>query len=706
MKQNSKMLCAMRAGASLAIGLAVAACAVAQSALPDTGRPPVAAKEAPPVARQPADSQSGAVRLARFSYVKGRVLWRPDSATEWSDATLNMPIRQGAQITTSDDARAEIQFDDGSTLRMTSGAVFSLDSLYSDSDGEFTELKMKDGMASLHIQNHFSVYQIDTPDGDVKVAGPAKVRLDATSYLKVGLQAGQAALDTLDGEYKLHDGDFAEVRPAEADPEIEDLPAPDDWDQFCDSRDADMTPPADTSMPSNVSLVAGNLDDYGTWQSDETYGDVWCPSGQTADWRPYCDGTWTYVTPFGWTWVSSEPWGWAPYHYGTWIHRLHGWAWVPGPKHQYWSPGLVCFTTFGNRVAWVPLAPCEVHFTGVTLAFRNGDWSNYFSIGGCGTYLAAGPDFVIIRAWDNGFANRGGFGTLAGYKTVLGNHGFRPHNALYGGATAATFADYQRGKGYTKLSRNSLSTFVHGRTLVAAGGRLVAGPANIKPSLAATTPRRTFVANPVSTATLDRAVYRGRIADPAQVLKQTSRTSTVAAKAPAPSRGAASRTAQNTRPLAAWNTTSSPAEAAARARQSLGYVGRSSGSSSPMADTYVRSSGQNRRNSDYDDSGYSSNSNRGSRQGAAGNSDTGYREGRAPSSSSHSQSTTRQPSGDQQPRYQPRSEQPRSDPPRQDPPRQDPPRQDPPRQQPPPRQEPPHQSQQGSSNGHKNKPTA
>src|SRR3569833_1451398 len=48
----------------------------------------------------PAGSQenTGPVRLARFAYVQGNVTWRPDENTDWSNATLNHPLRQGAQL--------------------------------------------------------------------------------------------------------------------------------------------------------------------------------------------------------------------------------------------------------------------------------------------------------------------------------------------------------------------------------------------------------------------------------------------------------------------------------------------------------------------------------------------------------------------------------------------------------------------------------
>lgn len=57
------------------------------------------------------------------------------------------------------------------------------------------------------------------------------------------------------------------------------------------------------------------LNPYGRWYPHATYGSIWVPSRTYAGvgWRPYTQGYWAQ-TEYGWTWVSSEPFGWATYH--------------------------------------------------------------------------------------------------------------------------------------------------------------------------------------------------------------------------------------------------------------------------------------------------------------------------------------------------------------------------------------------------------
>jgi len=95
------------------------------------------------------------------------------------------------------------------------------------------------------------------------------------------------------------------------------------------------------------------LSPYGRWV-DCSYGNCWVPERVEANWQPYTNGEWIY-TEYGWTWVSYDPWGDNPYHYGTWTYMdRYGWAWVPG---TVWAPAWVTWSYSDNYVGWAPLPP-------------------------------------------------------------------------------------------------------------------------------------------------------------------------------------------------------------------------------------------------------------------------------------------------------------------------------------------------------------
>lgn len=77
------------------------------------------------------------------------------------------------------------------------------------------------------------------------------------------------------------------------------------------------------------------------------------------------DGNWMLDDSYGLTWVSNEPWGYAPYHYGRWVNAGERWYWVPDAANTQpaYAPALVAFlpATGAEQIGWVPLAPGEQH---------------------------------------------------------------------------------------------------------------------------------------------------------------------------------------------------------------------------------------------------------------------------------------------------------------------------------------------------------
>lgn len=141
--------------------------------------------------------------------------------------------------------------------------------------------------------------------------------------------------------------------------------------------------PAVTEEPEQSGAAGGSysvfynkLEPYGDWIQTRDYDYVFRPrEASGAQWRPYTEGRWAY-TDAGWTWISSEAFGWATYHYGRWTRlRGVGWVWVPG--HE-WAPAWVSWRKGNEYVGWAPLPP-EAEFDR-----RSGihNWSdNYYDIG-------------------------------------------------------------------------------------------------------------------------------------------------------------------------------------------------------------------------------------------------------------------------------------------------------------------------------------
>jgi hypothetical protein len=75
--------------------------------------------------RTPSAADQAHARVVSLSFVAGTVIARSPGSPKWARATLNMPVQEGVSIATGRHSLAEVQFEDGSTVRL--GEVSRLD---------------------------------------------------------------------------------------------------------------------------------------------------------------------------------------------------------------------------------------------------------------------------------------------------------------------------------------------------------------------------------------------------------------------------------------------------------------------------------------------------------------------------------------------------------------------------------------------------
>lgn len=115
-----------------------------------------------------------------------------------------------------------------------------------------------------------------------------------------------------------------------------------------------LPPRADASGGVSISFFFDELSPHGDWVTVGSYGHCWRPRGVDRYWQPYVNGEWVY-TEDGWTWLSNDPWGGDPYHYGTWsLSNAYGWVWIPG---TIWAPAWVTWYVGDNDIGWAPVPP-------------------------------------------------------------------------------------------------------------------------------------------------------------------------------------------------------------------------------------------------------------------------------------------------------------------------------------------------------------
>ncbi|MDB5858445.1 MAG: hypothetical protein JWQ76_2134 [Ramlibacter sp.] len=304
-------------------------------------------------------------RVANLSYRQGGVVFAPAGDEEWTELPQNRPLTSGDRVWTDSGARAEVQLG-AVTLHVGGESHLGVGTL----DDRSAQFIMLQGSVNARVRElaQGENFEIDTPNLALRASQAGDYRIDVSAdgrETRVVVLSGMAtvfgqggdALNLGAGQQATFAGRYlAQVQGAPF--------QGDAFGQWAGERNrAEDLSAAARHLPRGV-VGYSQLDAYGTWGQDPTYGDVWYPQGVVADWAPYRYGQWTWVDPWGWTWVDDAPWGFAPFHYGRWAMIGPRWAWVPGRMvaRPVYSPALVVFTGGGGQsrfTGWYPLGPGE-----------------------------------------------------------------------------------------------------------------------------------------------------------------------------------------------------------------------------------------------------------------------------------------------------------------------------------------------------------
>lgn len=308
------------------------------------------------------------VRLSRISLIDGELLFQRGDDEEWTAASVNLPLLPHDRLWSTDGARGEVQFDDGSAIRIAENTNVDLLGL----DQSLTQLQLTLGVASVTTPDSRRAisFELDTPQASLQLAPGSTVRVDVAEdgSTVITVRDGEATINRNEGPLTVAAHQRVAIESGDTPRyELEPAPADDEWDHWVEERAGQLAAAKSREhlgpdAPASGVMGDSELDAYGGWNQVPDYGWVWAPR-VAAGWAPYQTGRWIWQEPWGWTWVSYESWGWLPYHYGRWIVVSPlGWVWVPGPTLGVWTPGCVRFIYGPDWVAWVPLGPGEVYY--------------------------------------------------------------------------------------------------------------------------------------------------------------------------------------------------------------------------------------------------------------------------------------------------------------------------------------------------------
>jgi hypothetical protein len=309
-----------------------------------------------PVVGGPADMKEEApvvdavpVRAARLTYMAGAVQVQRSDNTGEDTPVLNMPLNEGTRLITGDYGQAEVEFEDGSVVRVTPRSTITLDSLGLEGGTARTEMTLLGGLAYFELRKASGyIYKLH--------AGGVTLTPVENATVRVRLDNAPAEFAVLSGAVRLEraEGFRAEVRAGEslhADAKDEDRyflnsqVTQESWDSWNESRDQLAADEADKRTAARDGYAGGqgygwsDLDANGTWYEIQGQGLVWQPNVADESFDPYGYGNWVWSSA-GYVWASGYGWGWTPFRCGHWMYFPgFGWAWQANNFCGRWGLG-------------------------------------------------------------------------------------------------------------------------------------------------------------------------------------------------------------------------------------------------------------------------------------------------------------------------------------------------------------------------------
>jgi len=302
------------------------------------------------------DSHDPPSRVARISVIEGSVSIQPSGSGDWGTASQNRPMTIGDKLWVDNSSRAELQAGQA-TLHLGSMTAISFLNL----DQNITQVHLAEGKLNFRVRElrEGENYEIDTPNLAFTVREAGAFRIDVSEngdFTAVTAIRGAGEIAASGQVYPVKAGERVDVNGNEGNVKVSTTAAhePDDLDRWAQDRNLKDDNSVAGKYVNRDTVGYGDLDDYGTWKEEPTYGNVWVPNNVPPDWAPYSNGYWSYVGPWGWTWIDYAPWGFAPFHYGRWHYFGGYWGWSPGPiwATPYYGPAYVGWLGAGFGVGF------------------------------------------------------------------------------------------------------------------------------------------------------------------------------------------------------------------------------------------------------------------------------------------------------------------------------------------------------------------
>jgi FecR protein len=278
-------------------------------------------------------------RIVRLSDVQGSVQIDKNTGLGFEAAFINLPITQGTQLRTNDNGRAEVEFEDGSSLRLTPNSSVEFSTLgLSDSGNRISQVNLVEGMAYVNwLGKGGEEFTLSFSHEKLSLDRPAHFRVDASpTVANLAVFKGDVEVEGPAGKVTVEKKKTATFDASQDDKytvanNITEAPL-DSWDKEASAYHDQYA--KNNSSP--YGYGASDLNYYGAYSNVPGYGMMWQPYFTGVGWDPFMNGAWGWYPGMGYMFASAYPWGWLPYRYGNWnFVPGFGWMWQPGAWNSW-----------------------------------------------------------------------------------------------------------------------------------------------------------------------------------------------------------------------------------------------------------------------------------------------------------------------------------------------------------------------------------
>lgn len=290
---------------------------------------------------------------------KGATVIRADGSE--NQAVVNLPVVPGDTVSTAGGGRCELQFDNGTVVRLDKDSRLRVATVLAPSltsSWKITTLELEKGQLYTLPQAYgWEMFQIVTPNAAVSLKSRviATLRLDADGGTSLFSDGGKFQVLYGSDNRSLKKATVKADRPlaiTAANVRAERVEKRDiefmAWNEFVDRHFKDLhygiskIPPKLKFGNSALTYWAEKWSSlFGEWVYDELFGYVWKPADEQFAFgeRPFFHADFVRVNGQLFL-VPQQQWGWVPAHMGTWVWMKRGWTWIPG---DWFHPGIVEF---------------------------------------------------------------------------------------------------------------------------------------------------------------------------------------------------------------------------------------------------------------------------------------------------------------------------------------------------------------------------